>query len=132
MHNPFRNMHLTKLTYNMRERAKRASAQNHYVFSFLRNVRLLQVIIRFITVAYIIASFLVFGGRARPQNVQTEKPKSRICILFARASEASECLRNIYFCVSKYLLYTSAYIFNQCSSILIRYDAINDSIPTKH
>ena len=28
----------------MRERAKRASAQNHHVFSFLRNVRLSQVI----------------------------------------------------------------------------------------
>ena len=37
MPNPFRNIHLT---YNMRERA---SAQNH-AFSFLRKVRLLQVI----------------------------------------------------------------------------------------
>ena len=40
MHNPFRSIHLT---YNMRERVKRASAQNH-VFSFLGKVRLSQVI----------------------------------------------------------------------------------------
>ena len=44
MHYPFRNIY-----YDMREQAKRASAQNHHTFSFLRNPRLLQNNISFIS-----------------------------------------------------------------------------------
>ena len=36
-------------TYDMRERAKRASVQNHRVFSFLRNVRKVTSNVRFIS-----------------------------------------------------------------------------------
>ena len=56
MNNPFRNIHLT---YNMCERAKRASAQNH-VFSFLRKVRLSQVIYTLIKFSHLCVPKLLF------------------------------------------------------------------------
>ena len=53
-----------------------------------------------------VASLLVLGGGARPPNVPTER---KICNLYARASEASERLRNVYFRVFKC---TSAHTIN--------------------
>ena len=44
----------------------------------------------FVTLITSVTSFLVLGGGARPPNVPTEKSN-----LYARASEASERLRNI-------------------------------------
>ena len=58
-----------------------------------------------------VASFLVLGGGggARPPNVPTEK---KVTYFYARASEASERLRNIYFQVSKYICtYTMQFPF---------------------
>ena len=46
-----------------------------------------------------VASFWYGGGGARPRNV----PTKNICTYIARASEASELLRNIYFQNSKYI-----------------------------
>ena len=63
-----------------------------------------------------VASFWYWGGGARPPNVPTEK-KSCTCNLYARASEASKRLRNIYISGLKIHLHT--YAINQCSSLLL-------------
>ena len=65
-----------------------------------------------------VASSLVIGGGgggARLPNVPTKR-KSCTCNLYARASEASERLRNIYIFRSPN---TSVYIYNQCRSHLL-------------
>ena len=74
-----------------------------------------------------VASFLVLGGGgARPLNVPTEQKKSN---LHARASEASERLRNIYFQVSKYICtYTMQFPFITYGIALYR--QYNDKILT--
>ena len=78
-----------------------------------------------------VASFLVLGGGgARPPNVPTEEKKST-CNLYARASKASELLRNTYIFRSQN---TSVYIIQsmQFPFITCGYGDINNSIPTKH
>ena len=45
---PLKNSHLNYI-HNLCERAKRASAQKHHIFSFLWNVRLWQIIMHFIS-----------------------------------------------------------------------------------
>ena len=72
-----------------------------------------------------VASFLVLGGGARPRNV----PTKNICTYIARASEASERLRNIYLHDSKYICIV---IYNAVSFNYLWYGAINDIILTKH
>ena len=75
-----------------------------------------------------VASFLVLGaggGGARPRNV----PAKNICTYIARASEASERLRNIYFHDSKYIFIV---IYNAVSFYYLWYGTINDTILTKH
>ena len=66
------------------------------------------------TVAYIV-SFVIWerGGGVRPPNVPTEK-YTRTCNLYARVS-ASETY------ILKSQNFTSAYIYNQCSSFFITY-----------
>ena len=74
-----------------------------------------------------VASFLVLGGGggARPRNV----PTKNICTYIARASEANERLRNIYFHDSKYIFIV---IYNAVSFNYLWYGTINDTILTKH
>ena len=66
-----------------------------------------------------VASFLVWGGGARPPNVPTKNVHNT-----ARAS-ASETL---YFQDAKYI----CLIYNQCIFLYLWYGAINDIILTKH
>ena len=72
-----------------------------------------------------VASFLVLGagGGARPRNV----PAKNICTYIARASEASERLRNIYFHDTKYIFIV---IYNAVSFNYLWYGTINDTILT--
>ena len=65
-----------------------------------------------------VASFLVWGGEARPPNVPTKM------YIYC----ASERLRNIYFQDSKYI----CLLYNQCIFLYLWYGAINDIILTKH
>ena len=72
-----------------------------------------------------VASFLVLGGGGeRPPNVPTEKSN-----LYARASEASERLRNIYFQVSKYIC-TYTMQFPVITYGIALYRQYNDNILT--
>ena len=73
-----------------------------------------------------VASFLVLeaGGGARPRNV----PAKNICTYIARASEASERLRNIYFHDSKYIFIV---IYNAVSFNYLWYGTINDTYTDK-
>ena len=72
-----------------------------------------------------VASFLVLGGGKTP-NVLTEKTTT---YFYARASEASERLRNIYFQVSKYICtYTMQFPFITYGIALYR--QYNDKIQT--
>ena len=73
-----------------------------------------------------VASFLVLGaGGARPRN----EAAKNICTYIARASEASERLRNIYFHDSKYIFIV---IYNAVSFNYLWYGTINNTILTKH
>ena len=82
-----------------------------------------------------VASFLILGGGggggARPSNVPTEEKKSRTCNLYARVSEASERLRNIYIFMSINTCYICIYMYNQWSLLLLVIWRYN-SISTKH
>ena len=64
-----------------------------------------------------VASFLLWGGGGGKTPKCTDR-KKQSCIynLYARASEASEHLRNI--CIFRYQN-TFAYIYNQCSSMAL-------------
>ena len=72
-----------------------------------------------------VASFLVLGG----QDPEMYRQKKYICTYIARASEASERLRNIYFHDPKYICIV---IYNAVSFNYLLYGAINDIILTKH
>ena len=74
-----------------------------------------------LAVAYQSASFLVLeGAGARPRNVPTKKYMYLYC--------ASERLRNIYFQDSN----TSAYIYNQCSFLLLLMVGLYGAIIKRH
>ena len=80
-----------------------------------------------------VASFLVWGGGGAgktPKCTDRGKKKSCTCNLYARASEASERLRNIYMFRSQN---TSACTYNHSMQFpFITYGAINGSILIKH
>ena len=72
-----------------------------------------------------VASFLVLGVGARLRNVAAKN----ICTYIARASEANERLRNIYFHDLKYIF---IFIYNAVSFNYLWYGTINNTILTKH
>ena len=72
-----------------------------------------------------VASFLVLGGGGQDPQMYRQKKSN----LYARASEASERLRNIYFQVSKYICtYTMQFPFITYGIALYR--QYNDKILT--
>ena len=73
-----------------------------------------------------VASFLVLGGGGG-QDPEMYR-QNNICTYIARANEASERLRNIYFHDSKYICIV---IYNAVSFNYFLYGAINDIILTK-
>ena len=73
-----------------------------------------------------VASFLVLGGGGQDPEMYRQK---YICTYIARASEANERLRNIYFHDSKYIFIV---IYNAVSFNYLWYGTINDIILTKH
>ena len=64
----------------------------------------------YVAVAY--SQLFGMGGGGQDPQLYRQKKKNRN--LYARASEASERLRNIYFQVSKYIC-----TYNLCSSLLL-------------
>ena len=69
-----------------------------------------------------VASFLVLGGGGKTPKCTD---KYNICTYIARASEASERLRNIYFQDSKYIcIYNVIYTINAVSFNYLWYGAI--------
>ena len=79
-----------------------------------------------------VASFLVWGGGGKPPKCIDRKKIHIHVTYYARASEASERLRNIIFSGIKILTAAYTYIINAIPFYYIWYGAINDSIPTKH
>ena len=95
----------------MRERAKRASASETYIFRSKKEESKYICTLRSMQFSSSVDSSLILGGGGQDPQMYRQKNKC-ICNLYARASEASERLRNICIFRSQN---ASACIYNQCS-----------------